>query len=121
MLLTIVPILLIITTAIDYYNTNLFEGRSNQVSNPFAIASLLIVIGSLVFTLAYLFVLWITRFVCEPPTPKAPKDDLIDWVNMIELEWGHHKLNKSMKNAVMQSGDKNVFTFHNNADPFREL
>ncbi len=112
MTLTLVPILLIITTAIDYYNMDLFTSRVDQVYNPFAIASIAIVLTCLTFTLAFLFFLWISRFLCEEEPQAVKGDELIDWVNMVELEWGHQKLESRMKDILKRSKDKKVFSFH---------
>lgn len=89
MALIIVPILLIITTAIDYYNMDLFTSRPDQVYNPFAIASIVIVLTCLVVSLGFLIYLWITRFLCEEKPKPVKGDDMIDWANMVELDWGH--------------------------------
>lgn len=115
MALTLVPILLIITTAIDYYNMDLFNGRIDQVYNPFAIASIAIVLTCQFLSLGFLLYLWITKFVkfAWEDKPKAVKgDEVIDWVNMVELEWGHQKLESRLKDIVKKSKDRDVFSFH---------
>jgi hypothetical protein len=63
MVLTIPPILLIITTSIDYYNPNLFDKRSNQIENPFAYVSLIIVLLCFTFTVISLIYLLCTNFL----------------------------------------------------------
>jgi hypothetical protein len=62
MILTSVPILLIITTQIDYYNMDLFNNRGNQISNPFAYVSLAIVVICFVLTLIFLIFIWLRYF-----------------------------------------------------------
>lgn len=62
MILTSVPILLIITTQIDYYNMDLFNNRGNQISNPFAYVSLAIVVICFVLTLIFLVFVWLRYF-----------------------------------------------------------
>lgn len=96
MALTVVPILLIITTAIDYYNMDNFNNRSDQVYNPFAIASIVIVLTFLAITLVILIYLWISKFLCEDVPKLGVPDNLIDWINMVELDWRHNKLDRKI-------------------------
>jgi hypothetical protein len=112
MALTLIPILLTITTAIDYYNPNLYNGRSDQVQNPFAIASLVIFFATLALTLIILFFLWISRFLCEEKPKTVKGDDLVDWLSMVDLEWGHQKLEKKMNSILKKTKDSSIFTFH---------
>jgi hypothetical protein len=113
MLLTLVPILLIITTSIDYYHMDRFTQRKIQITeNPFGVASIVIVLICFALTLTFLIFLWVYKFLCEPRAKGVKGDQIIDWVNMVELEWGHHKLEGRMKDILRKSQDKKIFSFH---------
>lgn len=63
--LTIVPILLIISTSIDYYRELNFAeaGDVQLLTNPFGIASLVVVFLSFVATLVLLIYIWLHKYV----------------------------------------------------------
>lgn len=88
MVLTVVPILLTISTTIDYYNMDLFKNRNNQMDNPFAIASLVIVAVTFAMTIIFLFYMWLIKFSCQQAPEQhteSSSERIIDWMNMIEL------------------------------------
>ena len=103
MFLTLVPILLTISTAIDYYNMDLFNNRSDQIQNPFAIASVIIVDISFILTLLFLQLLWFSKFLCEEKPKPVRTDKLIDWANMMDLQWGNDELVIKINNIIDSS------------------
>lgn len=84
MVLTLVPILLVISTRIDYYDMDRFRSRSNQIDNPFAYVSLIIVIVCFSLTLAFLIFVWIKKFFCLRGT-EGFKKNMMEWGNMKDL------------------------------------
>ena len=44
---------------------------------------------------------------------------IIDWMNMIELEWGHYKLENKMKQIVKKSKESDIFSFHDSGSARR--
>ena len=122
MVLAVVPILLTISTTIDYYNMDLFNNRGNQLYNPFAIASLVIVAFSFAMTIIFLIFMWLLKFSCQRAPEQhteSSSERIIDWMNMIELEWGHYKLENKMKQIVKKSKESDIFSFHDSGSARR--
>lgn len=96
MIVMIVPLLLIISTAVDFYSNTNFDLRSSQIENPFMLAS--VVIYSFFFALTVIFLIYIivSNEMNNPGSTnkqKAEKEESEEnWNNLEELRWGQPKL-----------------------------
>jgi hypothetical protein len=100
MALTAVPILLTITSSVDFYNDAVFNDRQGQIQNEFLIASLILSGVLFLFTVLSLLVMsYRTRWSAVQSQLKWRIQGFFDrerWLGSIGEEWGNHLFLRKM-------------------------
>ena len=100
MLLTLIPLLLIITTYLDYYSPEKFSGRSNQIENPFMLASLSISVILVVISFIYSVYTYYRMREEKPVQAKRSKDIQQHWEDLVDEEWRNEKVIENFRRVL---------------------